>query len=136
MTHYLNSLRSFRYGPESIHANGSCPRLNAEHLPWFNVKKPLDLEDFQGKLVVLDFWTFCCINCIHIMPTLKRIEKRFPESIVVLGVHSPKFPGEKEIDNVRQAIDRYEIEHPIVHDADFFNLEAIRCKSLAYSNFL
>jgi len=98
-----------------IHA----PRLNAQNLPWFNVKAPLDLPDLQGKLVILDFWTFCCINCIHIIPTLKRIEKKFPDSVVVIGVHSPKFPGEKVTDNVAKAIDRYEIIHPIVHDEHF-----------------
>ena len=100
---------------ELIHA----PRLNAQNLPWFNVKNPLDLPDLQGKLAILDFWTFCCINCIHIIPTLKRIEEKFPESVVVIGVHSPKFPGEKVTENLRHAIDRYEIVHPIVHDPDF-----------------
>jgi thiol-disulfide isomerase/thioredoxin len=98
-----------------IHA----PKLNAQNLPWFNVQKPLDLADLQGKLVILDFWTYCCINCIHIIPTLKKIEEKYPESVVVIGVHSPKFPGEKLTDNVKLAIDRYEIVHPVVHDADF-----------------
>ncbi len=98
-----------------IHA----PKLNAQDLPWFNVKAPLDLPDLAGKLVILDFWTFCCINCIHIIPTLKRIEDKFPDSVVVIGVHSPKFSGEKKTENVQQAIDRYEIVHPIVHDEHF-----------------
>ena len=98
-----------------IHA----PKLNAQNLPWFNVKSPLDLPDLQGKLVILDFWTFCCINCIHIIPTLKRIEEKFSDSVVVIGVHSPKFPGEKVTENVAKAIDRYEIVHPIVHDEHF-----------------
>lgn len=98
-----------------IHA----PKLDAHDLPWFNTPSALDLEDFQGKLVILDFWTYCCINCIHIIPTLRRIEKKFPESVLVIGVHSPKFPGEKVTDNLEQAIHRYEIEHPIVQDSDF-----------------
>lgn len=96
-----------------------APSLNAANLPWFNVKAPLDLPDLRGKLAVLDFWTFCCINCIHIIPTLKRMEKKFPDSLVVIGVHSPKFPGEKITENVERAIARYEIDHPIVHDTDF-----------------
>jgi len=100
---------------ETVHA----PALNAENLPWFNVHKPLDLPDLKGKVTILDFWTFCCINCIHIIPTLKNLEKRFPKSLAVIGVHSPKFPGEKNTDNVHKAIERYEIEHPIVHDSDF-----------------
>ncbi len=100
---------------DTVHA----PALNANNLPWFNVHKPLDLQDLKGKVTILDFWTFCCINCIHIIPTLKNLEKRFPKSLAVIGVHSPKFPGEKNTDNVQKAIERYEIEHPIVHDSDF-----------------
>ena len=96
-----------------------APALNAAALPWFNVPKPLDLDDLAGKIVILDFWTYCCINCIHIIPTLKRVEAMFPDELVVIGVHSPKFSGEKETDNLERAIHRYEIEHPIVHDVDF-----------------
>lgn len=98
-----------------IHA----PKLNAVDLPWFNSRAPLDLSDFKGKLAILDFWTYCCINCIHIVPTLKCIEAAFPDSVVVVGVHSPKFPGEKNTENLEQAIYRYQIEHPIVQDVDF-----------------
>jgi len=95
-----------------------APLLDAADLPWFNVPHPLDLDDLKGKVVILDFWTFCCINCIHIIPTLKRMEEKFSESLVVIGVHSPKFPGEKVTTNVEQAIYRYEIVHPVVHDRD------------------
>ncbi|MEE9258837.1 MAG: thioredoxin-like domain-containing protein [Nitrospinaceae bacterium] len=100
---------------EIIHA----PPLNAENLPWFNVKAPLDLPQLKGKLVVLDFWTFCCINCIHLIPTLKRLEERYSKNLVVIGVHSPKFNSEKLTENLKQAIDRYEIVHPVVHDPEF-----------------
>ncbi|MFQ5451607.1 MAG: thioredoxin-like domain-containing protein [Nitrospinaceae bacterium] len=96
-----------------------APRLNAQNLPWFNVKTPLDLPDLKDKLVILDFWTYCCINCMHIIPTLKQVEARFPDSLVVIGVHSPKFSGEKVTENLERAIERYEIQHPIVHDKDF-----------------
>ncbi|CCQ90828.1 NHL repeat containing protein [Nitrospina gracilis 3/211] len=107
-----------------IHA----PPLEAGDLPWFNAARPLDLPELKGKVVILDFWTFCCINCIHVIPTLKRIEEKFAEHVVVIGVHSPKFPGEKVTDNVERAIRRYEIVHPIVHDRDFkiWNRYAIR----------
>ncbi len=96
-----------------------APKLNASNLPWFNTRAPLDLSDFKGKLAILDFWTYCCINCIHVIPTLKRIEESFPDSVVVVGIHSPKFPGEKNTRNLEQAIHRYEIEHPVVQDVDF-----------------
>jgi DNA-binding beta-propeller fold protein YncE len=95
-----------------------APPLKAGDFPWFNVVRPLELQDLRGKLAILDFWTYCCINCMHVIPTLKRIEKRFPETVVVIGVHSPKFPGERVTENIEQAIARYEIEHPVVHDRD------------------
>ncbi len=100
---------------ELIHA----PRLNAESLTWLNAQKPLDLPDLAGHLVILDFWTFCCINCIHIIPTLKRLEEKYPDQLVVIGVHSPKFPAEQRVENLQAAVQRYEIVHPVVHDPDF-----------------
>ena len=96
-----------------------APRLDAQALPWFNVNRPLDLEDLAGKIVILDFWTFCCINCIHILPTLRRIEDKYPDELMVIGVHSPKFTGERDTRNLEQAIRRYEIVHPVVQDAEF-----------------
>ena len=79
----------------------------------------LTLEQFHGKFVLLDFWTFCCINCMHIIPDLKRLEHKYPEELVVIGVHSAKFTNEKDSDAIRQAILRYEIEHPVVNDKNF-----------------
>ena len=85
---------------------------------WLNVKSPLDLRDFRGKFVLLDFWTYCCINCMHILPELKKLEQSYPDEIVVIGIHSAKFDAEKGSDNIRQAILRYDIEHPVINDAD------------------
>jgi thiol-disulfide isomerase/thioredoxin len=87
-------------------------------LEWLNTDKPLTLKSLQGKIVLLDFWTYCCINCIHIMPDLKKLEKKYPNELVVIGVHSAKFTNEKEAENIRDAILRYEIEHPVVNDKD------------------
>jgi thiol-disulfide isomerase/thioredoxin/DNA-binding beta-propeller fold protein YncE len=84
---------------------------------WLN-SQPLTKEDLKGKFVLLDFWTYCCINCIHILPELKKLERQFPNNLVVIGVHSAKFTTEKETDNIREAILRYEIEHPVINDAD------------------
>ena len=99
----------------SIHA----PELVGENLTWFNVSGPLTLERQRGKLVILDFWTFCCVNCLHIIPILKRIEETFREDVLVIGVHSPKFAAERNPDNVAAAIARYGILHPVVHDPEF-----------------
>ncbi len=86
---------------------------------WLNTDKPLSIAALKGKVVLLDFWTYGCINCIHIIPDLKRLEAKYANSLVVIGVHSAKFDNEKETDNIRRIILRYEIEHPVVNDADF-----------------
>ncbi|MCS6775508.1 MAG: thioredoxin-like domain-containing protein [Chthonomonadaceae bacterium] len=88
-------------------------------LEWLNTDRPLSLKDLRGKVVLLDFWTYCCINCIHIIPDLKRLEARYPNELVVIGVHSAKFQNEKDVENIRNAILRYEIEHPVINDKDF-----------------
>jgi len=84
---------------------------------WLNTSGEISLQDLRGKVVVLDFWTYCCINCIHVLPDLKYLEKKYPNELVVIGVHSAKFDNEKESENIRRAIVRYEIEHPVVNDA-------------------
>src|SRR5687767_7719881 len=86
---------------------------------WLNTDRPLSLAALRGKVVLLDFWTYGCINCIHVLPDLKRLEAKYPNNLVVIGVHSAKFENEKDSDNIRQIILRYEIEHPVVNDADF-----------------
>lgn len=93
-------------------------------LAWLNVDQPLTLAGLKGKIVLLDFWTYCCINCMHVIPELKRLEAKYPEQLVVIGVHSAKFSNEGESDNIRQAILRYEIEHPVVNDREF---NILRC---------
>ncbi len=86
---------------------------------WLNVERPLTLQELRGKVVLLDFWTFCCINCIHVIPDLKKLEAKYPDRLVVVGVHSAKFENEQETENIRAAVLRYEIEHPVVNDANF-----------------
>jgi DNA-binding beta-propeller fold protein YncE len=95
-----------------------APELTG-HRGWLNTEQPLSLAALRGKAVLLDFWTYGCINCIHIIPDLKRLEAKYPNNLVVIGVHSAKFENEKQSDNIRQIILRYEIEHPVVNDADF-----------------
>jgi thiol-disulfide isomerase/thioredoxin len=88
-------------------------------LEWLNTDRPLSLKELRGKFVLLDFWTYGCINCMHIIPDLKRLEKKYGDSLVVIGVHSAKFETEKDSNNIREAIDRYDLEHPVVNDKDF-----------------
>jgi thiol-disulfide isomerase/thioredoxin len=89
------------------------------NLDWLNTGRPLTLSELQGKVVLLDFWTYGCINCIHIIPDLKRLEEKYAEELVVIGVHSAKFENEGETDNIRRIILRYELEHPVINDKDF-----------------
>ncbi|MEW6325974.1 MAG: thioredoxin-like domain-containing protein, partial [Nitrospirota bacterium] len=95
-----------------------APMIDRAGLKWFNVTAPLNLNALRGRLVILDFWTFCCINCMHVLPTLRRVEEMFPEEIVVIGVHSPKFSAERDPANVVHAIARYGIRHPVIHDPE------------------
>ena len=85
---------------------------------WLNSSGEITLKDLRGKVVLVDFWTYCCINCMHILPDLKFLEQKYPKELVVIGVHSAKFDNEKETENIRRAALRYEIEHPIVNDAE------------------
>ncbi|CAL1526013.1 unnamed protein product [Lymnaea stagnalis] len=90
-------------------------------LEWLNVSQPLKLYDhLKGNIVVLDFFTYCCINCMHILPDLEVVEQQFPyqSGVVVIGVHSAKFLNEKLTANILSAILRYNITHPVVNDKD------------------
>lgn len=95
-----------------------APELNGG-LGWLNTDHPLSLAGLRGRIVLLDFWTYCCINCMHILPDFKTLEEKYPNELVVIGVHSAKFTNEGQSDNIRQAILRYEIGHPVVNDARF-----------------
>jgi len=97
-------------------------------LDWLNTDGPLRIDELRCKVVLLDFWAACCINCLHVIPDLKRLERKYPGELVVIGVHSAKFPAERETDTIRTAILRYEIEHPVVNDRDMrlWELYAVR----------
>jgi len=99
------------------------PRVRAPELDggegWLNTDRPLSIRALRGKVVVLDFWTYCCINCMHVLPDLRRLERKHGDALVVIGVHSAKFTNEGDTAHIREAIGRYEIEHPVVNDRGF-----------------
>jgi thiol-disulfide isomerase/thioredoxin/sugar lactone lactonase YvrE len=100
----------------------SVPRTPAPPLDggleWLNTSSPITLPQLRGKIVLLDFWTYCCINCLQTLPDLKRLEEAYPNELVVIGVHAPKFFGERDSTNIREAIVRHGITHPVVNDAN------------------
>ena len=97
-------------------------RLRAPEFPrefaWVNTDRPLFVhDDLKGNVVVLDFWTYCCINCMHILPDLEYIEEKYAgQPVVVIGVHSAKFDNEGDRDNILTACQRYDIAHPVIVD--------------------
>lgn len=85
---------------------------------WLNTNKAISLGDLKGRVVLLDFWTLCCINCIHVLPDLAKLEAKYPGVLVVLGIHTPKFDNEKNTESIKKAILRYQIKHPVCNDAE------------------
>jgi thiol-disulfide isomerase/thioredoxin len=108
-------------GPASAEATAGGP-IPAPSLDgateWLNVASPITLSQLRGKVVLLDFWTYGCINCMHILRDLKTLEERFADELVVIGVHSPKFTNERSAENLKRILIRYEIEHPVANDRD------------------
>ncbi len=99
--------------------NGDLPEF-PEGLKWFNTDQPVTMDMLKGHVVLLDFWTYCCINCIHVIPDLNYLEGKYEdEPFIVVGVHSGKFDNEKNDENIQAAIDRYGIHHPVVADNDY-----------------
>ncbi|PFG93077.1 thiol-disulfide isomerase/thioredoxin [Saccharopolyspora erythraea NRRL 2338] len=86
---------------------------------WLNTGgREMSLHDFRGKVLVLDFWTFCCINCLHVLDELRPLEEEFADEVVVVGVHSPKFEHEADPDAVAAAVQRYAVHHPVLDDPE------------------
>lgn len=86
---------------------------------WLNTGgRQVRLPDLRGRIVLLDFWTFCCINCLHVIDELRPIEHKYADALVVIGVHSPKFEHEKDPAAVAAAVERYGVSHPVLDDPE------------------
>ena len=82
---------------------------------YINAEEGLQLHNLRGKVVLVDFWTYSCINCIRTLPHLVAWDKQYrDQGLVIVGVHTPEFDFEKEIENVRMATEKYGIKYPIV----------------------
>lgn len=110
-------LRQQEHVSASEKATMKIPDFPANHT-WFNSEPVSFQKHLKGKLVVIDFWTYCCINCLHVLPDMEYLEQKFKDesSIVFLGCHSAKFLNEKGSSKVRDAVLRYEIKHPVIND--------------------
>eukprot|EP00268_Persea_americana_P050094 TRINITY_DN5423_c0_g1_i14.p1 TRINITY_DN5423_c0_g1~~TRINITY_DN5423_c0_g1_i14.p1 ORF type:complete len:1112 (-),score=203.72 TRINITY_DN5423_c0_g1_i14:364-3300(-) len=99
-------------------------------LDWLNTAPLQWRRDLKGKVVVLDFWTYCCINCMHVLPDLEFLDKKYNDKpFTVVGVHSAKFDNEKDLEAIRNAVLRYNISHPIVNDGDMYLWRALGISS-------
>ncbi len=86
---------------------------------WLNTGgRDLRLADLRGKVVLLDFWTFCCINCLHVLDELRPLEQAYGDVLVTVGVHSPKFEHEADPSALAAAVERYEVHHPVLDDPE------------------
>lgn len=111
----------------------TSPRIRASELVgrgWLNTGgASLDLEALRGKIVILDFWTFCCINCLHVIDELRPLEQEFSDVLVTVGVHSPKFEHEADPVALAAAIERYEIHHPVLDDPELVTWQAYSARA-------
>ena len=109
------------------------PRVRASELVgrgWLNTGgKNLSLADLRGKIVLLDFWTFCCINCLHVLDELRELEAEYHDVLVVVGVHSPKFVHEADPVALAAAVERYDVRHPVLDDPDLVTWSAYSARA-------
>ncbi|MGO1050840.1 NHL domain-containing thioredoxin family protein [Crossiella sp. CA198] len=97
---------------------------------WLNTGgKDLRLADLRGKITLLDFWTFCCINCLHVLDELRPLEAEFADVLVTVGVHSPKFAHEADPVALAAAVERYEVHHPVLDDPELVTWQAYAVKA-------
>ena len=87
------------------------------------------LADLRGKVVLLDFWTFCCINCLHVLDELRPLEEKYADVLVTIGVHSPKFAHEADPDALAAAVERYEVRHPVLDDPELLSWQAYTARA-------
>lgn len=111
----------------------STQRIRASELAgetWFNIgDADLSLKDLRGKIVILDFWAFCCVNCLHVLDELRPLEEQYSDVLVTVGVHSPKFDYEAETSAVAAAIERYDIAHPVINDPELITWQAYTARA-------
>ncbi|XP_020264541.1 NHL repeat-containing protein 2 isoform X1 [Asparagus officinalis] len=116
----VQQLKSYLADLEDRGSASDVPEFPAQ-LDWLNTAPLQFHKNLKGKVVLLDFWTYCCINCMHVLPDLEFLEKKYADKpFTVIGVHSAKFDNEKDLEAIRNAVLRYNITHPVVNDSDMY----------------
>jgi thiol-disulfide isomerase/thioredoxin len=109
------------------------PRVRAPELRgrgWLNTGgASYSLADFRGRFLLLDFWAFCCVNCLHVLDELRPLEQRYDGELVVVGVHSPKFAHEADPEALSAAVERYQVEHPVLDDPELLTWQAYTARA-------
>ena len=124
--HPAPRFQSRRMAGEALPRLGAAPDFVGNQR-WFNTAngEALSLADLRGKVVLVDFWTYTCINCVRTFPYLKAWDERYRDAgLVIVGVHTPEFSFERDADNVRSAIRREGLRYPVAQDNDFATWEA------------
>jgi thiol-disulfide isomerase/thioredoxin len=97
---------------------------------WLNTGgTDLSLADLRGRVVLLDFWTFCCVNCLHGLDELRPLEEKYADVLVTVGVHSPKFTHEADPEALAPAVERYEVHHPVLDDPELVTWQAFTARA-------
>jgi thiol-disulfide isomerase/thioredoxin len=113
---------------ENHRARVRAPELQGRG--WLNTGgRDLSLADFRGRYLLLDFWAFCCVNCLHVLDELRPLEEKHAGELVVVGVHSPKFVHEADPDALRAAVERYRVEHPVLDDPELLTWQAYTARA-------
>ena len=115
---------------ETVRAGYRVRASELEGRNWLNTGgRQLNLEDLRGKIVLLDFWTFCCINCLHVLDELRPLEEKYSDVLVTVGVHSPKFEHEADPVALAAAVERYDIHHPVLDDPELVTWQAYTARA-------
>jgi thiol-disulfide isomerase/thioredoxin len=117
-------LFSVYFTENSFAQSQSTASLITKQQGWLNTSRPLKAEDLKSRIILLDFWTYGCINCMHIIPDMEYLEQKFGNDLTIIGVHSAKFKNESDTKNISKAIQRYDIRHAVVNDFDFSTWKA------------
>ncbi len=107
-------------------------RIRAPEFPdsteWINTEQPILLSNYRGKVILLDFWSYCQASCLQSQVDLQYLESKFKDGLVVIGIHSPKFSHEHDRYAVEQAIGRQQVRHPVINDSSYAMWKRFRIK--------